>query len=179
MISLVRILLLVFLSTVSAPPAPLLNYTETDLCGGFSDVVFTAVNSFDPAANAGVDLYDIVFDFPTSGFILSLPSGWTSNPSAPGTSMEALSMFPGPPPTGTDIAPGQSLGGFEFLFETTLGDIPFTYSFTNPAQPGQPLILSGTSTPVSSTVPEPSNFVLIGTTVGALLWFKMTHRRRK
>lgn len=162
-----RMFLLLVLAASSAKAAPILNYTETDLGGGFFDVVFTAVNSFDPVARAGVDLYDIVFDFPVSGFLLSLPSGWTLNPSSPGTSTEAFSTFPGPPPIGTDIAPGQSLSGFEFFFETTLGDIPFTYSFTNPTQPDQPLILSGTSS-AGSSVPEPSSFLLVGT---ALFWW--------
>ena len=173
--SVMRVSLLIVLAASGAMAAPILNYTETDLGGGFFDLVFTAVNSFDPVADAGADLYDIVFDFPVSGFLLSLPSGWTSNPSSPGTSMEVFSTFPGPPPIGTDIAPGQSLGGFEFFFETSLGDIPFTYTFTNPAQPDQPLILNGTSTPTSSAVPEPNSVVLIGIAIAlmvALLWFK-------
>jgi hypothetical protein len=169
--SVIRILLLIVVVISTAAADPILNYTETDLGGGFFDVVFTAINSFDPAASAGFDLYDVVFDFPVSGFLLSLPSGWTLNPSSPGTSMEAFSTFPGSPPTGTDIAPGQSLSGFEFLFETALGDIPFTYSFTDPTQPDQPLILSGIST-AASEVPEPSCIVLIAITLMGALFFR-------
>jgi hypothetical protein len=162
-----RVFFLVGVAGSGATADAILNYTETDLGGGFYDVVFTSANGFDPVADAGVDLYDIVFDFPVSGFLLSLPSGWTSNPPSSGTSVEAFSTFPGSPPSGTDIAPAQSLSGFEFLFETPLGDIPFTYSFTNPAEPSQPLIVNGTSS--STSVPEASNTVLVGTAI-TLIW---------
>ncbi len=75
-------------------------------------------------------------------------------------------VFPRPPSIGTDIAPGTSLSGFEFLFESSLGDIPFTYTFTNPAQPTQPLVLSGTSSTTSSA-PEPNSLMLVG--IGTVL----------
>jgi hypothetical protein len=159
------VFLLSSLASCSAIASPILNYTETDLGGGFYDVLFTAVNNFDPVSNPGTNLYDIVFHFPASGFLLSLPSGWMQNFSAPGNDIEAFSGFPGSPPTGTDIAPGQSLSGFEFLFESPIGDIPFTYSFANPAQPGHPTILSGTSSTVGSGVPEPSTLLLFGTVI--------------
>jgi hypothetical protein len=155
-----RLFLLIGLATGSTVADPILTYTETNLGGGFFDVLFTAANNFDPVTHAGTDLYDVVFDFPVSGFLLSLPSGWMSNPAAPGTSMEAFSTFPGPPPIGTDIGPGQSLSGFEFLFETSLGNIPFTYSFTNPA-PGPVFVLNGSSTPTFNAVPEPKSTQLI------------------
>ncbi len=153
-----RILLLAILTASPAIADPIMNYAETNLGGGFYDVAFRVVNTFDPAANAGVNLYDIVFNFPSSAFLLSLPSGWTLNPSTSGTNVEAYSTFPGPPSSGTDIAPGQPLGGFEFLFERTIGDIAFAHSFTDPTHPDQPLILNGTS-----SIPSTSQTIAFGT----------------
>jgi hypothetical protein len=69
-------------------------------------------------------------------------------------------LNPGAPPVGTDIAPGESLGGFFFSFDYQAGSLPFDVTFTNPNDPDMPEMYSGTSSR-SSDVPEPSTLLLV------------------
>jgi hypothetical protein len=141
--------------------APTLSYNETALGGGFFQVAYTAVNGFDPVLNPGFDLFDIVFNFPSNPFVLSLPTGWESV--VTGTTVDSFSSFPGEPPGGTDVPPGQSLGGFIFLFNGSIGSVPFAYSFNTP---GGEITQLGLST---TAVPDPATLALFGTGIGSLL----------
>jgi len=153
--------------------APIVTYTETSLGGGIFRYDYTVSNSLDPVSQAGFNLFDLVFTFPSAPSILSLPGGWEAIREM--NSVEVFSTNSGPPPGGTDIAPGDSLGGFRFLFTTRIGDVPFTASFVNPINPNQPLVLSGTST--SSAVPEPMTVLLLGAGLAGVA--AGSRRRRK
>lgn len=139
--------------------APIVIYTETGLGGGIFRYDYTVSNGLDPISQAGFNLYDVVFTFPSAPSILSIPGGWEFIQDM--GFVEVFSINSGPPPEGTDISPGNSLSGFRFLFATRTGDVPFTASFVDPTNPSQPLVFSGTST--SSVVPEPMTLLLLGT----------------
>jgi len=74
---------------------------------------------------------------------------------------DILSLNLGEPPFGTDIAPSTSLSDFVFLFDYRAGALPFDVTMSNPNEPDYPAMYSGTSSPTSSTVPEPSTFLLL------------------
>ena len=147
-VSLLLLLCLIVLRS-EASAGPLVFSTETNLGGGFFTETFT-ISNLQPTSNSGFNLLKVRFDFPVTAKLLSLPSGWNSVSS--GTSIEAFSAFPGPPPFGSDILAGRSLSGFRFFVSQSLGAIPVTYTFITPSH--TELVTTGTST-VSSTF---SNF---------------------
>lgn len=140
--------------------APILLYSETVAGPGLWEYEYTVINNLDPIAQAGFDLYGVSFDFPVPPFVLLLPPGWDYVQI--GSTVDAFSVVPGPLPAGSDVGPGQSLGGFVFTLDQQIGGVPFTYTFANPDDPGQPLLLSGTST----AIPEPSSAVLVISAIG-------------
>jgi hypothetical protein len=158
---LVVLLLMMGSSIAVAIPSADFTYVETDLGGGIWQYDYMLFNTSDPVADAGFDLYDLFFTFTPSPLftVLSVPSGWDwiGDPSG---FLLAFSLNPGAPPVGTDIAPGESLGGFFFSFDYQAGALPFDVTFTNPNDPDMPEIYSGTSSS-SSAVPEPSTLLLV------------------
>jgi hypothetical protein len=134
-----------------------LTYSEISLGGGLWQYDYSAVNGLDPVVKANFNLYDILFQFPSAPSVLALPDGWDYVQIV--NSIESFSTVVGPPPDGTDIPPGQSLSGFSFQLTNQVGSIPFTFSFSNPTNPGQPLVFSGTATP--ATTPEPASLMLV------------------
>jgi hypothetical protein len=143
------IVLLFFLPGTSSAQAKF-SFIEKALAGGSWQYEFTLSNT---ASAPGADLYDLSFTFPSSGAfsVISLPSGWdyfsTWDPVNKAGAFELISLTPGPPPGGSDIPPGFSLPGFSFRFDTQIDPVPFTATFVNPGDPGNPLTFSGTSEP--------------------------------
>ena len=138
----------------------LITYVETDLGGGQWLYDYTVANTSDPALLPDANLYDVTFTVdPNATFsTTSLPAGWSDNPT-PGA-LEVQSTFVGAPPVGTDIAPGDSLSGFQFQFDYRAGDLPYIASFSTLT--GATLTYTGTSSAAGpATTPEPGAFAWV------------------
>ncbi|WP_373501869.1 PEP-CTERM sorting domain-containing protein [Desulfococcus sp.] len=127
---------------------------------------YTLKNTSDPILDEGFDIYEVFFeyDFNSSFSVLSLPADWDlTYGSGFGT---GISLVAGPSPFGSDIAPGQSLSGFSFLFDYQAGALPFEVTFANPEDVDNPVIMAGNSAPGTIPVPEPSTMIslLLGLT---------------
>ena len=141
-----------------ATPSAQFLYLESDFSGGVWKYDYTLYNTSDPILDAGFDLFDIFLSFESSKTFaaLTLPNGWDVTS---GTGFaDFTSLNPGSPPSGTDIPPGTSLSGFSFLFDYRAGNLPFTTTFANPNDPGNPATFDGTTAPV----PEPATLLLLG-----------------
>jgi len=166
--TLMRGVLIILFGITACLPAvadPILSYTQTQLGPSLWQYDFTAVNNLDPVVQADFNLYDVLFEFPASPTVVALPFGWDYFQNI--NSVESFSTNVGPAPFGTDVPPGTSLDGFSFQFSNEIGGIPFTFTFSDPNNPGQPFTFSGTSTP--ATVPEPSSLWMLSFGLGALL----------
>ena len=161
----VLIILLCITASVPATSGPILSYTESQIGPGLWQYDFTAVNGLDPALQADFNLYDVLFQFPSSPTVIALPFGWDYFQNI--NSIESFSTNVGPPPFGTDVPPGTSLDGFSFQFSNQIGSIPFTFTFDDPNNPGQPFTFAGTST--AASVPEPSSLWMVLLVIVAFL----------
>jgi hypothetical protein len=134
-----------FLSSIAwAIPSAELTYTETALGVSLWQYEYTVFNTSDPVEDAGYDLYDMFFTFDSEATftILQIPDywdGWGDMGFA-----ETFSYAPGTPPE-------ESLDGFIFQFDQQVGDLYFEALLTNPDDPFNPVVYSGTATPI----PEP------------------------
>lgn len=123
-------------------------FSEKFLGGGVWQYDFTLSNI---ATEPGLDLYLLSLSLATGGSydVNSLPSGWDFTAVYDLLNglltLDLFSLWPGPPPDGSDIPPGGSLSGFIVRFDTWIGPVPFTATFANPVDPGNPLTFSGNS----------------------------------
>ena len=154
-------ILLGITACLPAMAGPILSYTQTQLGPSLWQYDFTAINNLDPVVQADFNVYDVLFQFPSSPTVAALPSGWDFFQTI--NSVESFSTNVGPPPFGTDIPPGASLDGFSFQFSNQIGSIPFTFTFSDPNNS----TFSGTST--AATVPEPSSLSMVLFVMVALL----------
>jgi len=151
-------------SMTYALPFAEFTYVETDLGTGMWQYDYTLTNASDPVTDAGYDLYEVFFEYDSqaSFSVGSLPTDWDLIYG--GGFGESFSLVAGAAPLGSDIAPGQSLSGFSFLFDYQAGALPFEALFFNTNDPySYPEISSGTSSPSATPVPEPTTLLLLGT----------------
>lgn len=150
----------------AAIPIASLEYLETALDGGRFQYDFTLYNLGDPVEDSGFDIWDLALFFPDGISLLTsaTPPGWTAITGI--GFLDAFSELPGPIPAGSDIAPGQSLAGFGFVFDGQAARLPFQAVFTNPL--GLDFVLfDGEAAPVQPVpVPEPASLLLFGTALG-------------
>ena len=148
---------------VAATPTGDLQYVETALGAGMFRYDYTLFNTSDPVIDAGFDIFNAVLLRPGATFsIVGLPSGWDGMAGSDFASV--FSLEPGPLPIGADVPPGASLAGFVFQTDIQVGNIPFELLFTNPADPGNPVLVTGTSSPLQTPgtpVPEPASVLLL------------------
>jgi len=165
----VAIFVIMFFTVLSdyadAIPSAEFRYIETELAGGLWQYDYTISNTSDPILDAGFDLYEVFFEFEPSAMfnVISLPTGWDEIDG--GGFVVSFSTIPGIPPFGYDVAPGEALGEFSFLFDYKVGNVDFESTFAVPNAPATPFIYSSTSAPYSSAsvpIPEPSTLILIG-----------------
>ncbi len=181
--SFVRLLVILTVVTVfglwvgnaSAIPSAQAFFSESSLGGGLWQYNYTFLNTSDPAADAGSTLYDMFLQFDSSHqvTVVSLPSGW-DNISGLGF-VDAFSLNPGAPLTGTDIAPGASLSGFVFQFNYQAGPLAFTATLVNPLDEANPFVYDGTSSP--APVPIPSVLLLLGPGLVGLMAVRRRFKR--
>ena len=143
-----------------ATPSSEFIFSEFNLGGGLWKYEYTAVNTSDPVADAGFDVYDLILTFtpPLTLTDLVSPSGW-SEISDDATFIDWFSTNPDAPPIGTDIPPSASLSGFGFTSNTRLGSLPFEALLTNPADPNNPSLVTGNT--ITTVIPEPSTLFLL------------------
>jgi hypothetical protein len=167
-------------ATATAAPIASLEYVETSLGSGQFRYDYTLRNLGDPVLEAGFDIYNFSLSFSpeVTSSSSAVPSGWGVF-SGDGF-VEAFSDVPGPSPIGVDVAPGQSLGLFAFIFNAQIGSVPFEALFTNPGDLDNPRVVPGltvlASVPDPGTpVPEPGSLVLLSLGLGILA---RSHRNR-
>ena len=156
-------------------------YLESDLGLGVWQYDFKISNISGPIDESIGNIFDVFLDFGvlsslTSITNVSLPDGWDyfANPGngidLPGF-VETYSLNFGPPPAGTDIAPGTALGGFVFEFDEKLNAIHFE-ALLGKFDPDGNLIgeiytANGTATPV----PLPATIFLLASGMAGLVVF--------
>jgi len=158
----------------SSLASPLMQVTESPIPGFGWQYDFVAFNNF--PSTSTLDLYDVVFSFPSAGTTLLLPPGWAEVVS--GSTVETFSANPGPPPFGSDVPPGASVGDFIFAFSPRLTTIPLTSTFIDSVS-GQTTSVGGSVTAVTTT-PEPDGFwlLLFGLSIVGVLYRQTVQQRR-
>jgi hypothetical protein len=121
--------------------------------------------------SSGFNLYDVLLylDESETATVLSYPAGWEYI-SGPGI-LDVLSMNEGVPPTGTDIAPGTSLGEFVFQLNYQAGPLAFDATFADPGSPGNFVAYQGTTAPAEE-VPEPAIVILLCSGLAGIMAFR-------
>ena len=163
---------------VWATPSSQALYSWTDLGGGQWRYDFTLYNTSDPISEAGYDLYDFYLSFDPMVTVAKVPDigsppDWDFF-SDYSSFIQWTSSLPGEPPTGSDIPPGGSLGGFTFISDRLLSPPYFDTYITNPITPWDPVSFSGYATPL--LVPEPCTLLLICSGLIGLVGFRRTLR---
>jgi len=144
-------LLSIAVSTAKAVPIAGLDWVETEQAGCWR-YDFTLTNLSDPAADAGIDLYDLwlFFDPTLAPTDFNAPGSWFAD--GGNGFFLAFADF------GVEILPGESLAGFGFTLDGRLLDgISFSTHLTNPSG-GDPYEYSNALTPI----PEPGTAILLG-----------------
>jgi hypothetical protein len=161
---------------VGATPIASLQYLETELGGGQFRYEYTLFNVADPGEDPGADAYDFALFFSPSTSLVSsnTPAGWALI--GGDGFLDTFSTRPGAAPLGTDVGPGQSLAGFDFVFDGQLGSIPFQVVFANPVDPGNPHVYDGLTVAAPAAVPEPGSLLLLGSGVVTMA---LARRRRR
>lgn len=145
-------------------------YLESDLGGGLWKYDYILYNTSDP----GYDIYDFTLYFDPAVTITNilLPSDWgfISNEAPPASGryhnfIDWMSLLPGEPIAGADIAPGTSLNGFSFTSDVRLASLSFDVYLTDPNPPYDPNLYSGNT----ASVPEPSTILLLGSGLAGLV----------
>ena len=152
--------LFTFLSGAAyAIPSAEFTYIETNIGGGIWQYDYTLFNTSDPIVDAGFDLYEVFFQFNHSATlsVISLPTGWAEIGGS-----------------GFEITFSTTLAGFSFQFDYQAGNLPFEATFTNPVDPFNPVVYSGTSAPV----PEPATALLLGTGLVTIAGFRRKLKKR-
>jgi len=158
-----------------------MTYLESDLGLGLWQYDFTISNVSCPIDESMENIFDVFLDFGvlsglTSITNVSLPEGWAYFAN-PGNGIDLLAFVEtyslnfGPPPAGTDIAPGTALGGFVFEFDEKLNAIHFE-ALLGKFDPDGNLIgeiytANGTATPV----PLPATIFLLASGMAGLAVF--------
>jgi hypothetical protein len=157
-----------------AAPSSTALYSESNLGGGLWKYEYTLLNTSDPLANTGYDIYDffLKFDSPVILTNIGSPAAWDLISDA-SSFIDWFSTMPGEPPVGADISPSGSLTAFSFEASTRLASLPFDVLFTNPADPANPLSVSGRTT--TTAIPEPATLFLL---VNGLIGLGYLKRRR-
>jgi hypothetical protein len=140
-----------------AAASPLMQVTESSIAGFGWQYDFVAFNNF--PLTSTLDLFDVAFNFQSLGTTLLLPSGWDESVNGP--TVETFSTNPGPPPFGTDVPPGASVGDFIFAFSERLSTVQFTSTFIDNTS-GETTSVAGSVTVVTTPEPNSLSFLILG-----------------
>jgi hypothetical protein len=149
-------------STALSVPSSQALFTEQNLGGGLWKYDYTVLNTSDPTADPGFDIYDFTLNFSPAVTLTDIifPTDWDYITDS-ASFINWFSLMAGVPPTGSDIAPGASLGGFIFTSNTPLAALLFDVTLTDPTNSGNPYVFSGETSPAPTPIPEPSTIVLL------------------
>lgn len=175
------LLMLPFLmtSSVHATPSAVATYTETDLGGGLWEYDYVLLNSSNPLDDAGFDIYDFFLAIDPSANItdIATPADWDFFSDSL-SFITWMSLWPGEPPAGSDVAPGASLSGFRFTSDVQLASLSFEVTIANPSDYENPIVYGDRSFPATTAIPEPGTMLLLGNGLVALaLLRKKFHKR--
>jgi hypothetical protein len=163
-----------------AIPFAEVTYLESDLGAGTWEYEFTVFNTSSLEDYLG-NIFAVTLDLGVVTGLnnitkVSLPEDWDYFAYVGGeldpSYIDNQSLLFGAPPEGTDIAPGNALGGFVFQFDQKLNAIDFIATFGQVDSSGIPIAPPtleefGTATPV----PEPSTFLLLASSLTGLAFF--------
>lgn len=147
-----KILITLLICVVASPASVLVTFTEAENSNGLWEYEYTAHN--EGSTEPGFNLFALSFELPFAPISVTTPASWTSMDS--GSGVDAFSLLPGAMPIGADVGPGQSLGGFVFLFNQRIGATPFTAAV---AYPDDTVLIGGMTTP--EPVAEPASALLV------------------
>lgn len=161
---------------VHAIPLSQALYWEYDLGGSQWRYDYILYNTSDPIVDAGYDIYWFTLNFDPAvnlSNILSPPDWDVISDSS--SFIDWMSLIPGEPPTGVDIAPGSSLNNFSFISDTQLASLSFDVYLTNPDPFGDPVLYSGETAPI----PEPGTLLLVASGLAGIGYFGRKRSLRK
>ena len=170
-ITIVLWILLFFNTFAAADVIADLKYLETEISSDNWQYDYTFANASDPLMCVGFNLFKVKFELDPSVQLLGsiVPSGWQLIVGV--GFLDIFSTLTGVPPSGTDIAPADSINGFVFLFDQRAAELPYIAFFTNPDDESNPLTDSGTTTPV----PAPASILLLAS---GLLGMRVIGRKK-
>lgn len=172
--------ILMFGSLAHALPIAEFRYVETNLNNGTWQYDYTLYNLADPVSDVGYNLWDamIYFDSTAAYNGISSPAGWDNSNVGAGFT-QITSTVPGiPADGGFDLAPGELLAGLSFTLDYRAANLAFDAYFSNPNDPnGFSLQYTGTTSPESTPVPEPSTILLLGAGLGGLVFYRKRAKR--
>ena len=152
------------------------SYLETELGGGVFNSEFFITNS--SHRNNGFGVWNVQFYLADPIENLSLPDGWIFQEVTSAGFFEIYSDKVGIFPDGTDIAPGETLGGF--LFETnfslSLIDLKFLALLDTYSIDENGLSIYIESTGFATPVPEPATLILFAAGLAGTAFY---HRRMR
>ena len=136
---------------------------------------YTVTNAIDSNSADPFNIYSINFEFNSTinVSIVDLPDYWEAITGGTGF-VNTFSLKVGAPPAGSDIAPGQSLGGFVFLYSEQVGDISYS-ALLESEDRSRTISATGTT----AAIPEPPTLLLVVTGVAGLGLLRRSRRRNK